>query len=241
MKAVIKLFLFLIISTLALTQQGFALQQKSTHTHVVVRRPPAEKISKFQSDRNFNYEVVRSEHISLWDRFTNWLARHSLPKRIPGGYTTANTIWTIIELLIIAGAIFLFVYFILKSQGVSLFAKNSGSNLQFTEAHEDISQMNFDELIATAAGNRQYRQAIRYLYLKSLKQLSDHDLIKWKAEKTNHDYTIELRASPFSKLFSEITLLFDYAWYGNATINESTFVKIQSSFEQFNRQTAQKI
>ncbi len=205
--------------------------------HINVRKPSVEKISKFQSDKNFIYvEKARTED-NWWERFKRWLRWHIGSSSV-NGRNSNSYLWDLIELLIIIAAIALFVYYILKSQGVGLFSKNSGNGLAFAEFHEDISQMNFDELIAKAAGNAQYRQAVRYLYLKSLKQLSDQDLIKWKADKTNRDYTVELRSSPFSKVFSEITMLFDYAWYGNAPISENTFTRIKNAFDQFNLQAS---
>jgi hypothetical protein len=245
MKAVIKPILTLLLffigiegSVYGYTWQPADKAGTKTHTIITVRKPPAEKISKFQSEKDFNYVEKAHTNDNLLQRILNWLWRHLGNKGVNGKFSSLPNLWDFLELIIIAAAITLFIYFILKSQGVGLFSKNSGNGLAFTETHEDISQMNFDELIAKAAGSAQYRQAVRYLYLKSLKQLSDLDLIKWKADKTNRDYTIELRSSPFSKLFSEITMLFDYAWYGNAAINENTFSRIKNAFEQFNRQAS---
>jgi hypothetical protein len=239
MKAVIKLLLFFWMLVTGFSNPCTAISAPSgTATeHITVRRPPAEKISKFQHDKNFNYVENAHTKDNSWERILNWIWRHLFSRKIDSKYSPIDIILSIIEWVIIAAAVVLFIYFILKSQGVNLFSKKSGNNLSFTETTEDISQMNFDELIARAAGNGQYRQAVRYLYLKSLKQLSDLDLIKWKTDKTNRDYTIELRSSPFAKLFSEITMLFDYAWYGNARISETAFSKIKTAFEQFNSQT----
>lgn len=240
MKAVIKSFIVLFLLMLAVSLPASQVSKSSHVSNIQVRRPTAEKISRYQTDKNFNYEEPKHIHLNIWEQISDWLAKLFVPKGSGGGYRSANLLWTLFELLIAAASITLFIYFILKSQGVSLFSKDSASNLNFTEAHEDISRMNFDELIAKAVASGQYRQAVRYLYLKSLKQLSDLELIKWKADKTNRDYTIELRSSPYAKLFSDITYLFDYAWYGNATISENTFIRIKSTFEKFNRQTSQR-
>lgn len=235
MKALTKSILLFFIISIGFSLKGYALTKG---LDITVRKPSTEKINKYKSDKNFKYVETATTKESFWERFLDWLWRHLGSKSINGKYSPISVFWDILEYLVIAAAVVLFIYYILKGQGVRLFSKNRGNELSFTETHEDISQMNFDELIAKAAGNAQYRQAVRYLYLKSLKQLSDMDLIKWKADKTNRDYTIELRSSPFSRLFSEITMLFDYAWYGNATITEHTFSRIKNAFEQFNRQAS---
>ena len=240
MKAATKIFLLLFLLLPWFSKPVYSISKAKGSLHIQVRKPSADKLNQYKGDKNFNYEENKHEHHTFWERFLRWLGERMTPKGLKGNYGSANMFWVIIELLIVGAAVSLFIYFLLKSQGVSLFSKNSGGSLNLTESHEDISQMNFDELIAKAASGGQYRQAVRYLYLKSLKQLSDLDLIKWKADKTNLDYTIEMRHSPFSKVFSEITLLFDYAWYGNASINEGTFVRIKNSFDNFNNQAGQK-
>ena len=102
--------------------------------------------------------------------------------------------------------------------------------------HEDIHEIDFDKIIAEAISNKHYRIAIRYLYLKSLRDLSLKGFIIWKADKTNLDYLNELRLPAFEKPFGEVTRLFDYAWYGNIEINEPLFQRIKIVFDKLSHQ-----
>ncbi len=47
-----------------------------------------------------------------------------------------------------------------------LFGKSNSDELKMNELNEDISNLNFDDLISSAIETKNYKLAIRYLYLK---------------------------------------------------------------------------
>lgn len=216
----------------------FAVKAESNIGEVKIRRAPVEKINKYLSDRDYNYTDDYTTPVSLWDRIWYWISQHLLR---PVFNTTAS-LWDIISYVALALTIGMLIYFVIRGDSLGLFYKNNRSNaITANNLEEDIHLMNFDLLITEAISNGQYRIAVRYLYLKSLRDLSDRNLILWKAEKTNHDYIRELQLSGFHKVFREITFLFDYAWYGDAAITENNFLQIKDSFEQFNHQLKAEI
>lgn len=229
MKAAIRFlffYLFLFIHT-----TGFAATAVNDNRPVQVRRPPAEKIQKYLSDKNFIYENDYRHKLGLWDVISRWLDEHIFS---PLFSNHALTIWDIIEYgLAIATLVFIIYYFI-HSDRLGLFYRGSKNiSLEIAGGEEDIYAMNFDKLINDAVTTRQYRIAIRYLYLKLLKDLSEKNLITWRAEKTNNDYIDELRPSAYGKQFREVTLLFDYTWYGEVPVNENIFGQVRNSFTDF--------
>jgi len=208
-----------------------------TYAPVEIRRPSIDRITKFKTDRDFIYETDYSAKLTIWDLIGNWLRKHFFEPVI-GKH--AFTIWQITEYSLAIIAVLLIVYYFIKGDRRGLFSRGPKSlAIEMDGAEEDISLMNFDKLINDAIVNGQYRVAIRYLYLKLLKDLSDKNYINWKAEKTNLDYVNELRPSRYGKGFMEVTFLFDYAWYGDADVTEGTFGQIRNSFSEFNKQLHQ--
>jgi len=51
-----------------------------------------------------------------------------------------------------------------------------------------------------------------------------------QAGKTNHDYVNELKTGELKTGLTELSFYFDYAWYGNFTINETQFQKVKGTF-----------
>lgn len=100
------------------------------------------------------------------------------------------------------------------------------------EDDEDISQMNFDELISAAIASKQFKLAIRYMYLKSLNLLSEKGLIELKNNKTNYQYLSEIRNEQIATAFRNTTSLFEWIWYGDFPVDEQTVNSSQKDFKK---------
>ena len=69
-------------------------------------------------------------------------------------------------------------------------------------------------------------------FLKLLKELTDKNLISWKIDKTNSDYSIELSNSKYSKQFKELAFLYEYIWYGDFPVDDTNFKSTISKFNE---------
>ncbi|HMQ43133.1 MAG TPA: DUF4129 domain-containing protein, partial [Mariniflexile sp.] len=103
---------------------------------------------------------------------------------------------------------------------------------QYVEEH--LTQVNFDTLISDALNNKNYRLATRYLYLKSLKLLTNKNIIEWHYDKTNSDYINEIKDENTKLVFKRISYIYDYVWYGEFPIDEAGFNKNTVHFEIIN-------
>jgi hypothetical protein len=145
----------------------------------------------------------------------------------------ADIAWNIISYGLLLFAI---VYIALKLTDTnlrSIFYGEKKSALSFERLEENPNSLPLSELIADAVARRAYRQAVRYLYLQSLKELSAGNLILWRIDKTNSDYISELRAHPLQHPFAEVTRLFEYIWYGDFPLDESKFLQTKKRFDAF--------
>lgn len=223
------LLLFFTLSCLfSLAQTGV---QKDTAA-IQVRSFSAESIQSYKADDDFAYDKLREPAQSLWDKFWFWFWwKVNQLMSTPGGKTT---IWTI---LIVFG-VGIIAFFVMKVTGMNkegLFGRSS-NGLAYTTTSEDIHQINFDQEISDAISTRNYRLAIRLLYLQALKKLSDRSYIEWQVNKTNTDYLNELKDRPFHSVFQLLTYNFEYTWYGETQLEEERFTMLQQQFTQFNSQ-----
>ncbi|PTX62036.1 hypothetical protein C8N46_103134 [Kordia periserrulae] len=131
--------------------------------------------------------------------------------------------------------IILVVFFIVKTmmngEGRWVFGKRSDRRII---RHEDIDtnihSADFNKLIQEATANGDYRLAIRYQYLNMLKQLSAAEIIAFDPEKTNLDYTYEIKEEALREQFQYTSYVYNYVWYGEFDINQAQYEKAQESF-----------
>ena len=65
--------------------------------------------------------------------------------------------------------------------------------MEYTVSEDTIYGIDFNTEITRAAGNGNYREAIRLTYLKTLRLLSDREIIDWQPFKTPSQYTREFQ------------------------------------------------
>ena len=204
-----------------------------------------QALKNYRKNAAFKYAETKTG-ITFWDRFWFWVwnlwARFwqwvgSLFEKLFGGVAMGRNAASVFKYVILGTAAILIVYIIFKLLGVDLlkiFKKSkSDSGVPFTESLENIHEINFDEAIENALSIKNYRLAVRLLYLKSLKQLSDNDLIIWKADKTNTAYINELTDIKQKRYFSMMTRQFEFVWYGEFPINGQLYKNINQIFLDF--------
>lgn len=100
---------------------------------------------------------------------------------------------------------------------------------------EDIQTLDTDVLLNQALAKGDYRGAVRIQFLKVLKDLSTKERINWRKEKTNRDYSRELRKEVYGRQFNELTTIFDYVWYGKQELPLSKYNAIDLQFISFTK------
>jgi hypothetical protein len=221
-------------------QKAMAMDSKTSKSKQILKRDSStitqrkfdeNAIKKYRSQREFNYDNVAPNDESLWSRFWRWF--WALINDLFSGRVTGN----IIKYLLTAIVMGLIVFITIKLIGLDykLFTKKSKTIVvPFEESLENIHEIDFDKQIENAISSLNYRLAVRLLYLKTLKRLSDNELIIWQAEKTNQNYVIELKDHDQQKDFAALTYQFEYIWYGDFVIDKLSFEALNYSFDQFN-------
>ncbi|WP_435802554.1 hypothetical protein [Polaribacter sp.] len=98
---------------------------------------------------------------------------------------------------------------------------------------EDLHELNLEELLKQAIENKNFRLAIRYYYLTSLKGLSTKEIIEYHKDKTNSEYLFEIENTAMRNEFSYLSYVYSYVWYGEFPVDETSFTIAQNKYQSF--------
>ena len=196
----------------------------------IVRVVDAEKLRDIQGDRAYRYGTDVPPTASAWDRFLAWFWYKV------GELLRTKAYRNVGQYVLLAAIAGLVIWLLYKADVLAnIFPKRAkDTGLGYETLDENIHQINFDDRVAQAVENRNYRLAVRLLYLQTLKNLADSGLIRWQPDKTNRQYAHELTGNPKRLRFEQLTTQFEYAWYGDFPVDENRFGTIRDQFKQFN-------
>ena len=130
-----------------------------------------------------------------------------------------------IQLILVCIAILLLlliVWFVYRNARNCLWSRINV--LPYTVEEDTIYGVDFPGGIAEALSRQNYREAVRLLYLQTLKQLSDAERIDWQLYKTPTQYINEVRLPAFRQLTNH----FLRVRYGNFKATEELFRVMQT-------------
>jgi hypothetical protein len=182
---------------------------------------------------DFNYSINDTGGINLMQRilrkFFNWMGDLF---GFDIDFIDYQTLEYIVYGLLGVIVLYLLIKFLLQNPVSSVFKTETKTIEGFSYVEDDIKQIDFDTLVKDALKSNNYRLATRYLYLKSLKVLASKNTIEWHFEKTNSDYLNEIKDLRIKDLFRRVSYIYDYVWYGEFPIDETSFNKNQDDFNQ---------
>ncbi len=198
---------------------------------IEVRQIDSSKIYSYLKDKDFKYFEDPEYSVTLWERISEWLQQQFAklfsfdPKGITGD---------VINYLLMAFAFLAIIYVIYRKEIKGLFSKSGEFNsIKSSEKLEDIHSIDYDNLIEQAVENKNYRYAVRLNYLRTLKYLTDNGLIKWKPDKTNHDYLTEVKNPSLRTVFENLTSDFELVWYGELSVSSAGYSVLVEKYRDF--------
>ena len=198
---------------------------------VRVRYPEAKHLRDLQTDHDYQYGSDAPPPENPVARFFQWLMRKL------GDFLSSEAYQNIWQYVILAAIAALVIYLLMKAEVLTfLFPKKAQSGgLEYENLGENIHEINFDAAVDEAVNQRNFRLAVRLLYLQTLKHLTDAGRIDYKPDKTNRQYVYELVNSPYQVDFENLTRQFEFVWYGNFPVDEAQFGPIRHQFQAFNK------
>lgn len=177
------------------------------------------KIALLQSDPAYDYnrELITPE-LNLFE----WLSRQfgELLRKIFGS-RFAEEYSTLILVCIAIILLLLIIWFVYKKRP-ELFMMSKKTSLPYAVEEDTIYGVDFPGGIADALSRQDYREAVRLLYLQTLKHLSDAERIDWQPYKTPTQYIYEVRFPAFRLLTNQ----FLRVRYGNFEATEELYLSM---------------
>ncbi|NOU59165.1 hypothetical protein [Marinifilum caeruleilacunae] len=186
------------------------------------------RIESYRQQKDFNYEYSEVKNIGFFEKlrllFARWISIIS---------KGLGAVW-FMRYIIGAGILIFLIIVIAKSNASGIFRPHQKViSIPFADELNPES-VNWEEQIQKAVSSGEYRLAVRYQFLSTLKSLSKNNFINWKVEKTNYDYINEINDSKVKTVFNELSNLYEAVWYGNFPIVKEEYASIGKDFEQFN-------
>ncbi|MEO6254229.1 MAG: hypothetical protein ABIO79_13030 [Ferruginibacter sp.] len=133
------------------------------------------------------------------------------------------------------GFVLFIIYRLFLADGV--FQRRSRSKKEEANVEEEqiTHESDFDAMIRQALQNGNYRQAVRYQYLRTLHLLAGKNFIELAPDKTNYQYVREITNRNHQNDFAALTLNYEYVWYGEFNIEKNIYQKIETNFTSLNQ------
>lgn len=246
MRIVFLLFLVPLLSTDVFSQEEIDSTYASTLTdttinypvaqfdssQIEVRAPDPSVILLYSKDPAFTYgpppSNERSTFYILLSMIFNFIFK----------WLSDPLFGPILRIVFFITLIFVFIALLNQWLGgsmTSILIGRKSNSIKPVFSEEELREEDLDARIKEALTKNQYDLATRYIFLKSLKLLSNAELILWSLEKTNHDYQTELRKTKAAPFFSKLALYYEYAEYGDFDISRSDYDSIEETFNQLNK------
>lgn len=224
-----------IIMFLTLSFASFSQSEKKIKKDVSgdVHIRTSLQIEKYLNDDTYLYDTEPTiSPKTLWQRIWFWIMSifsEFLYRISQGGNLIAYIFYGIM--------LFLLGFVILKLIGLSphhIFLNTKKIKLSDIPVfNDDINTLDIEKTISEAINNDDFRTAVRFLYIKLLKILSEKEYIEWKPEKTNKDYYFEMQKNKQTKQFVKLTRIYEYVWYGEFLIKQNFFFSAKENFDRF--------
>ncbi|WP_163409665.1 DUF4129 domain-containing protein [Flavobacterium ajazii] len=195
-----------------------------------------KNFKKEYTDSDFVYEQKKAEK-NWWDHFKEWLAgifdEMFTFKDPQASLNFVAVLLKVLAILIVVFVIYLIVKALIAKEGQWIFSKEAKQKIvHYTDAEKNIHLLDFEKLIKESIEAGEKRVAIRYYYLWLLKIMAKNHYIEWDIEKTNTDYLYEIKSPVHKEEFTYLSYLYNYIWYGEFEIDETSFLKVENQFKK---------
>ncbi len=141
------------------------------------------------------------------------------------------TFWKAILFLIIFAAVISLLYLFLKNRKPT--DKKVLVDLEDDWNPEIISKSELELRLEQALLREDYRECVRIYFTFILKELFGLGWLRWKKDKTNQQYSLELKGRPGSLKFDEAVRIYDVVWYGEYELNRDDYELVQPVMNEY--------
>ena len=194
-----------------------------------------KNLEAYKAQKDFDY-INTVEKDSWWTRFKKWInAKYNqflnwlFGDYEPGAFLSflIKIVPYLLLMLLLGIVVWLFTRL---NPGARMLQSQKQGEVFLSEEEELIKNEDLVTLMKRAVEEGKFRLAVRYYYLNELRKLDELKLIDYQYQKTNKEYLEEIKSSRVQKQFSEITILYEFIWYGNFLVSEADFKLAEKGF-----------
>jgi hypothetical protein len=236
-----------------------APEEEVTYMDTAVVSVPVEEseelpsdTSLYKNDLNFPFDSIKSWRNANEFAYTRYLdsllkskkkqekkerSQTSEPSR-PGTFNSilgSGILGFLLWTFVICFVGFILYQLFLSEGGFRRKSKSVKDTLAEAEEEVITKESDFDALIRQALQSGNYRQAIRYQYLRTLHLLAGKNQVELAPDKTNFQYVSEITNPDHRQAFAALTLNYEYVWYGEFEIDKNIYEKIEDNFRYLNQ------
>lgn len=138
----------------------------------------------------------------------------------------SESFFKILLYILLFGAILFIIYYVIKNR--DNYKKDTGGDVLIKDINPaKISKSELELLLEKYMAEENYRECIRIYFTFILKEIIKNGWIKWRKEKTNFDYILEMKSKPNASRFEECVRIYDLVWYGEYEITKEIFESLQ--------------
>lgn len=231
-------------------------ETKVTDETTVTVQPPASTLDEeepadttlYRNGLSLSFDSIKNWRNSkdyAYTKYLDSLLRNQKKKEVketsaprPGlfdGLFDSGILQFVLWAIAISFVLFILYRLFLAEGGVRRRSKSANKTEAQVEEEIITHESDFDMLIRQALQHGNYRQAVRYQYLKTLHLLADKNLVSLAPDKTNYQYVSEIANRSYQQPFAALTLNYEYVWYGEFDIDKNIYDQIENSFRGFNQ------
>lgn len=191
-----------------------------------------DKLESLKDDYDYSQNEYKA---NWWIDFKEWF---SIQWQKFFGDINLNSFWLklfdILPYIILVIAVVLIIWLIVHNNpGSQIMHQHKKSKVILSEEEELLMKRNLNKLAEEAILKKEYRFAVRYLYLNCIKGLDLKNIIRYTNDKTNYEYVNEIKSNETSKIFKSLTLYYEQIWYGQMVFDESYFKQFKNQYHEF--------
>lgn len=141
------------------------------------------------------------------------------------GGRSSSGFWRVLLIILAAIAGVLLLYFLLKNKKPQ--ETKVVVDVEDAWNPEVVTKTELELKLEAAMEREDFRECVRIYFTFILKELIKKGWIRWKKEKTNHHYVMEMGGRDGSLRFMECVRIYDLVWYGEYQIDRDIFEMLQ--------------
>lgn len=208
----------------------------------------SDKIIKWRQSHEFAYihyldsllrkqKSIRSDTVSINENSGRIIRKHKSNNEVSAFNEILNSLPLKIFFWILALIFIGFIgYRVLFKNGIFGVKKSKIMGESEDELFAGLDGFSkYDALVLDAEKQNNFNLAIRYLFLKTLKTLSEKGFISFMPDKTNQEYLHEMKSNEYCGEFQSLMRDYEYLWYGKFLIEEKDYHLLKEKFDLFNK------